>query len=344
VLSRADNMHRERTADMRRAPTFVPQAWRAVAENATTQSRFDGRRRASLPIVAASVVVVVAAVGYIVFVQSTHLDRKSLSTLVIDQTDVTALKSTPVEAELVSPEKSAFVAVKKASAADPDETGGYGKEWAGSTASGDAATVLVEILPTSAQAQQVRAEAEAEYADARSLKAAHTTATARFTVPTVPGAFGVSVATAKSSTTSASSGSAIVFQQGRVVAVEYLQSSSGGLSRTDATTIARAEHVLLEQREPAFSMTQTTRPLLLSVIYGLVTVLVAGLMLIVPGLVRRRRARRQARREEQARYEYRARGGKAMRRRRPPAWAQKARSAGSVRPQQVRRPSETSRR
>ncbi len=289
-------------------------------------------------------VVVLAAVGYVVFVQSTHLDRKSLAALVIDQTGVTALKSKPVEAEFVSPEKSAFAAVKKAAAADPDETGGYGKEWAGSTASGDAATQLVEILPTSAQAQQVRAEAEAEYTDASSLKAAHTTVTARFTVPTVAGAFGVSLATAKSSTASASSGSAIVFQQGRVVAVAYLQSSTGGLSRTDATAIARAEHVLLEQREPAFSMTQTTRPLLLSVIYGLVTLLVVGLILIVPGLVRRRRARRQARREEQARYEYRARGGKAMRRRRPPAWAQKARSAGSERPQRVRRPSETSRR
>jgi hypothetical protein len=110
-----------------------------------------------------------------------------------------------------------------------------------------------------------------------------------------------------------------------VVAVEYLQSSTGGLSRTDATTIARAEHALLERNEPAFSLTRTTRPLALSVVYGLVTLLVAGLILFLPGLVRRRRARRQARREEQARYELRARGGKAMRRRRPPAWAQPGR-------------------
>ena len=112
---------------MWRAPTFVPQAWRGVAENATTQSRPDGRRGAYAPRVAASVVVVLAAVGYVVFVQSTHLDRKSLAALVIDQTGVTALKSKPVEAEFVSPQKSAFAAVKKAAAADPDETGGYGK-------------------------------------------------------------------------------------------------------------------------------------------------------------------------------------------------------------------------
>ena len=91
------------------------------------------------------------------------------------------------------------------------------------------------ILPTSAQARLVRAEAEAAYSDKSSLQAAHITVTAHFSVPTVAGAFGVSVATAKSSTTSATTGTAIVFQQGRVVAVEYLQSSTGGLSRADAT-------------------------------------------------------------------------------------------------------------
>jgi hypothetical protein len=279
----------------------------------------------------AAAVVVVAAVGYVVFVKNTRIEQTSLSALVIDRTGVAALKSKPVESEFVSPQKSAFAAVKKAAASDPDGTGGYGKEWSGSTASGDAATQLIEVLPTPAQARLVRAEAEAEYTDAKSLKSADTTVTAHFTLSTVADAFGVNLATAKSSTTSATTGTAIVFQQGRVVAVEYLQSSTGGLSRTDATTIARAERALLERSEPAFSMTQTTRPLALSVVYGLVTLLVAGLILFLPGLVCRRRARREARREEQARYEYRARGGKAMRRRRPPAWAQRARSAGSVR-------------
>jgi hypothetical protein len=276
--------------------------------------------------------VVVGAVGYVVFVKSTRVDRAGLSALVVDRTAVTALRSKPVESEVVAPQKSAFAAVKKAAATDPDGTGGYGKEWSGSTASGDAATELVEILPSSAQARSVRAEAEAAYSDASSLKAAHTTVTAHFTVPALPGgAFGVSFATAKSSTTSATTGTAIVFQQGRVVAVEYLQSSTGGLSRTDATTMARAEDALLARNEPSFSLTQTTRPLALSVVYVLVTLLVAALILLIPGLVRRRRARRLARREEQARYEYRARGGKAMRRRRQPAWAQRARSAGSIR-------------
>jgi len=302
-----------------------------MAEDQTTWRRPHWRHAAHAPRVVASVVVVVAALGYVVLVKSTRIDHSSLSALVIPQTGLTALKPKPVDAEFVAPTKSAFAAVKEAASSDPGETGGYGKEWSGSTSSGDAATQLVEFLPTSAQARLVRAEAEAEYSDKSSLQAAHITVTARFSVPTVPGAFGVRVATAKSSTTSATTGTAIVFQQGRVVAVEYLQSSTGGLSRADATTVAEAEHALLERSEPGFSMTRTTRPLALSLLCGLATLVVAGLILFLPGLLRRRRARRQARQREQARYEYRARGGKAMRRRRPPAWAQRARSAGSIR-------------
>jgi hypothetical protein len=322
---------REHTAEMWIAPTLAAQACIVVAEKPTTPSRARARDYGHLPRLIAAAVVVLAAIGYVVFVKNTRTDGTSLSALVIDQTGVTALKSKPVDSEFVSPKKSAFAAVKKAAASDPDETGGYGKEWSGTTASGNAATQLIEMLPTKAEATLTRTEAEAEYTDAASLKAAHTTVTARFSVPGVVDAFGVSVAMAKSSTTSATTGTAIVFQQGRVVGVEYLQSSTGGLSRADATAIARDEHALLERSEPGFSLTQTTRPLALSVVYGLVTLLVAGLILIVPRLVRRRRARRQARRVEQARYEYRARGGKAMRRHRPPAWAQRARSAGSIR-------------
>jgi hypothetical protein len=317
---------REDTAEIRSAPTLAPQASTAVAENPTTRRTPRRRFAAPLPRVAAAAVVIAAAAGYLLFAKSTRIDRASLSALVIGQTGVTALKSKPVDSEIVAPQKSAFTAVKKAAAFDPDETGGYGKEWSGSTASGDAATQLVEILPSSAQARLVRAEAKADYSDASSLKAAHTTVTARFTVPTVAGAFGVSVVTAKSSTTSATTGTAVVFQLGRVVAVEYLQSSTGGLSRTDAVTIARAEHALLERSEPSFTLSQTTRSVALTLIYGLVTLLVAGLILFLPGVVRGRRARRRARQEERVRYEYRARGGKAMRRRRPPAWAQRARS------------------
>jgi hypothetical protein len=194
-----------------------------MAEKPTTRSTPDPSGHRHL---LASVVVLVAGVGYVVFVKNTRIDRSGLSTLVIGRTGVSALSTKPVDSEFVSPAKSSFSEVKKAADSDPGATGGYGKEWSGSTASRDAATELVELLPTSAQAAWVRAEAEAEYSDTATLNAAHITVKGHFAVPGVAGAFAVSVATAKSSTASASTGTAIVFQQGRVVAVEYLQSSS----------------------------------------------------------------------------------------------------------------------
>ena len=280
---------------------------------------------ARIPQLVAALVVLVSVVGYVLFVQNSHIDRKHLSSLVIEHTGVRALKPKPVEAEIVPPAKSAFAEMKKAAVTDPSQTGGFGKEWSGSTASGDAATQLIELLPTSVQANIVRSEALAEYTDSKALKAADTTVTSRFTLQTVSGAFGVSFVTAKSSATTATSGTAIVYRIGRAVSVEYVQTSTGGLTRADAATIASAEHALLERGEADFTMVVTTRPFWPSVIYALATLVIAGLILIVPGWVVRRRIRRQARRDAQARHEYRARGGKALRRRRPPAWAQPAR-------------------
>jgi len=280
------------------------------------------RRVALIPRLVVALIVVVSVVGYVLFVQSSHVDRQRLSSLVIEQTGVKALKPKPVEAENVSPAKSSFAEMKKAAVTNPSQTGGFGKEWSGSTASGDVATQLVELLPTSAQAKTVRAEAVAEYTNSKTLKAADTTVTSRFTLPTLSGASGVSFVTAKSSTAAASSGTAIVYRIGRAVAVEYVQSSTDGLSRADATTIAEAEHALLERGEADFTMVVTSRPFWPSAIYVLATLVVVGLILIVPGWVVRRRIRKQAKREDQARYEYRARGSKALRRRRPPAWAQ----------------------
>jgi hypothetical protein len=278
-----------------------------------------------LPRVLAAVVVIVSGVGYVVFVKSSNIDRTHLASLVIQCTGVKTLKAKSVESQLVTASKSGFSEMKKAAATDPTETGGYGKVWSGSTASGDVVTELIVFLPTTSEAKLVRAEAVAEYSNTKDLKAAHTTLTSRFTLPSASGAFGARFVTAKSSTTGAGSSTAIVFQFNRAVAVEYAESTTGGLTQANAITIAKAEHTLLEQREPGFSIVQTIRPLELSVIYGLVSLVAIALVLVVPGWIRRRRLRRVARRDEQARYEYRARGGKQMRRRRPPAWAQRAR-------------------
>ena len=192
-----------------------------------------------------ALIVVVSVVGYVLFVQSSHVDRQRLSSLVIEQTGVKALKPKPVEAEKnASPAKSSFAEMKKAAVTNPSQTGGFGKEWSGSTASGDVATELSSWPLTSAQAETVRAEAVAEYADSNALKAADTAVTSRFTLRTVSGAFGVGFMIAKSSTITATSGTAIVYRIGRAVAVKYVRTSTDELSRADATTMAEAGHAL----------------------------------------------------------------------------------------------------
>jgi hypothetical protein len=286
---------------------------------------------ARIPQLAITLTVVASVVGYLLLVQNSQIDRKHLSALVVQHTGVQTLKPTPVASELVAPAKSQFTEMKKAWSLDPGQTGGYGKEWSGSTASGDAATQLVELLPSSTQARLVRSEAIAEYSGTKALKAVHTSLTSRFTLPAVPGSFGARFVTTKSSTAAAPSGTAIVYQVGRVVAVEDIQSSSGGVTRADATQLANAEHTLLEHSEADFSMVETSRPWRLSVIYVSASLAIIGLILIVPRGVARRRIRQQDRRNAQARYGYRARGAKTMRRRRPPAWVQPARRARSIR-------------
>lgn len=102
-----------------------------------------------MPQLAMALTVVASVVGYLLLVQNSQIDRKHLSALVIQHTGVQTLKPTPVASELIAPAKSQFTEMKKAWSFDPGQTGGYGKERSGSTASGDAATQLVELLPSS---------------------------------------------------------------------------------------------------------------------------------------------------------------------------------------------------
>ncbi len=144
--------------------------------------------------------------------------------------------------------------------------------------------------------RQASSDPITEYSDTKTLKAVHTSLTSRFTLPAVPGSFGATFVTTKSSTTAAASGTAIVYQVGRVVAVEDIRSSSGGVTRADATSLANAEHTLLEHSEADFSLVETSRPLRLSVIYVSASLVLIGPIFVVPRGVGRHRIRQQVRR------------------------------------------------
>jgi hypothetical protein len=76
-------------------------------------------------------------------------------------------------------------------------------------------------------------------------------------------------------------------------------------------------------------MLRTTTPVVASVVFGVIAVLIAAGAFFVPEwaphALRRRRARHEAKKLENARSQYRARGRRAVRRHRAPAWRQPGR-------------------
>ena len=119
-----------------------------------------------------------------------------------------------------------------------------------------------------------------------------------------------------------------VFQVNRAVVGEVLAFPTLR-PLSDTTKIADAEHALLVRTEPSFSMLRTTAPVLASVIWWVVAVLVAAAAFFVPewapDVLERRRATHAAKELERARSQYRARGRRAVRRHRAPAWRQPGR-------------------
>lgn len=264
-------------------------------------------------------VFVLAAIGYWVVFQGTQPSPDWISTLIVAHPGSAELKAEPASSEVVEPSKSTWREVKEAAAVQPDQTGGYSRTWDSTKSSSDSLSVLVEVVPTSSDAEKVHGQVLAEYADAKTLKRDGATVTSRFGVRGVPGAQGVAFQVAASSSAGASKGTVVVFDVGRAVAAVYVETSTGALKGFDLDAVARREHALLERREPAFSLATPTRSALASALYGVAAVLVASLAYLVPGGVRRSRQRRDARHAAALRHEYRSRGSKVLQRRRQSA-------------------------
>jgi len=100
-------------------------------------------------------------------------------------------------------------------------------------------------------------------------------------------------------------------------------------STSQATKVAQDEHALLLRDEPDFSMFRTTTPVLASAIFWVIAVLLAAAAFFLPEwapeALSRRRASHAAKDLERARSQYRARGRRAVRRHRAPAWRQPGR-------------------
>jgi hypothetical protein len=280
-------------------------------------------RSRPLQVALATALAVLAVVGYVVFVKQTHVDVHRVSALVIRHpgTRPGLLKAAAPRAQLVPTSSSTYATVKKLGLRDPDETASFARTWQGVGATHRAATVLVDLLPDETAAATTRAEAAKLDLGATSFASAGFVRTSRFSVPGVAGSEGSVYAVPASATNPAGTAYTLVYRVGRVVVSMLAETGPGGLTRSDAEAIARAEHDLVARVEPGFSLAVTTRQLWVSVVYIVVAAAVVLLALALPGLVRRQRRVHQERAAVRARYQYRARGRKTVRRHRTPDWS-----------------------
>jgi len=278
----------------------------------------------------AVVVLVLAGVGYTLFIPQSHPNRKLLSNLVIRHT---ALASVPAKAKLqqaIPGSESTFAVTKRAARQQPDETGLYAREWYVAPNAPPEVGVVLQKLPTSAEASTVLSAVRAEIRTAPILSTERASSPEPFSVPGVPSATGDSFLLIDSNT-KAQVGTAYsaAYQVGDAVTSELIVSTSTTRDPAAAVADVKAGAALLRQQEPGFSMVVITYPLVATLVYAIVTVVVAAASMFVPEFMgerlRRRRQRHHERELRKEREQYLARGRRTVRRGRAPAWSQSRR-------------------
>lgn len=273
-------------------------------------------KRAAWPILSGTVVIALAVVCYLLTIPTTHVDNGRLARLVVTSTGLPALKAKPSGA-VVTAANDPFSVARTAARNHPHSTGGYSATWTGSKSSAVGASLVVEQLPTSALARSAASEAGALYLKKTAFTSESLALKSRFTVPSIPGSAGAIFAKPASKSTQAVVAEVVVFHFGRAAVLESLLQTVA--AKNGAESLAIREERQLVAVEPTLSLAVTTRPVVASSIFGVVTAVLAASVGFGPGAVREARSRRQARRVERERQQYRVRGHKTLRRHASPA-------------------------
>lgn len=277
--------------------------------------------------VRAVVVLVLAGVGYALFIPRDHVDRKLLGNLVVERT---ALAAVPAKSKLnqsIPGSESTFSVTKKAARQHPDDTGLFAREWYVAPNAPPEVGIVLQKLPTVAPTHAVFASVLAQLRTAPTLSTETTSSPRFFSVPGVPSAKGYSFLL-DDANTNAQVGTAysVAYQVGTAVVSELVVSTSTTRDPTAAIADVQAGSRLLVERESGFSMVVTTYPFTATLVFAVVSVIVAAGAVFLPELTAERLGRRRERRHERehrkAREQYLARGRRTVRRGRAPAWSQ----------------------
>ena len=221
----------------------------------------------------------------------------------------------PAAANPVPPSSSQFEAVKLAGKKSPGSTGGYSIEWTDSSSSSqgsNAVSLVVSVLPSAGDAAKTQAEAKSAFASKNSLKADSYTYANAVAVPGIPGA-SASFYTPGSLTNPPLV--VVVFQVGHAQATEFIGIPGDKQAIEDeAVSFARAEYNHLRSVLPGFSLSETTYPVVASVVYWAVAAVIV-LAVVVGPILRRRAVERRRLVAERARVQHKTvRGSKIAKR------------------------------
>ena len=280
-------------------------------------------------LIRAIVVLALAGVGFAFLIPQTKADRALLSRLVIVHTALPGLQGHRGHSQSVPPSQSAFAATRNAAKKHPDATGIYTREWYVTQSAPPEAGLVAQVVPDDATARTVLHDVEAQLSSLPTLPGVKASSPQTFSVPGVPGARGVSFVLADSTGAShATVGYAYkcAFRVGRIVITELAVSDRPTLDLGPVRSDMHAGATLLGRVEPGFTLLRTTIPLVATVVWWVLSVVVAAGMLFAPeaaaGMLERRRERRQEREHRRAREQYLARGRRTVKRQRAPSWSQ----------------------
>lgn len=270
-----------------------------------------------------------AGIGFALFIPQSTPQRQLLGRLLIAHTAGPGMPAKAEVSQSIPPTESTFAVTRNAARTNPNDTGLYAREWYVAPNAPPETGMIVQLLPDPSRARAVATQLRSQVSTAPTLQNEAAVEPQPFSVPGVAEANGYSfllndtVQTSKGTVGAAYKASLRV---GRALVTELMVTTVSTRDVGAVQSDLRNEAALLGRVLPGFSFVRTTTPLVASIVYSAVAVVVAGLVVLLPELLarwrQRRRERRLDREQRRAREQYLARGRRTVKRHRAPAWSQ----------------------
>ena len=276
------------------------------------------------PALVAIALVLFGVLGYLALIPVTVINGQKLAALVPSKALLPHLQPAPAFAGTIPVLPNKLASVTAAANDDPGHTAAYSEQWFGTGSNGGNEQLNLTILPSAAVAKDLFAQEVQQNLTAASITAAKNVLEHRFTVGGLD-AEGAQYSIPRSAQSSSGSsvklrpttGFTVIARDGRAVVRETAQGAT--VTRAQSEALAHQVDALLAKRLGSFpSIAATHYPTTASLLYLLVLLALVATALLTPSVARRRAAARRQREAERARYQYRVRGAKNLRRHRTP--------------------------